>query len=145
MRSPSTDAGAFAIVTRAIPDGWHRLYRTVAIPRFGMGRGARDGQVMVIPTMLGASYDTFVPPLLKQLREVANRSECRDGIRPSDVRVGPVSRPAMSPARRRSGFRPVTICPRSARNPKVLQLRKPAMFATKNDLSEDVAPKHELS
>ncbi len=74
------DAGAFAIVLELIPASVAaRITASVSIPTIGIGAGAAcDGQVLVLPDLLGLN-DDFAPRFLKRY---ANLSDTvRDAVR----------------------------------------------------------------
>jgi 3-methyl-2-oxobutanoate hydroxymethyltransferase len=83
------DAGAFAVVLEAIPDGVAEAVTTrLHIPTIGIGAGPHcDGQVLVSYDMLGL-FDTFVPPFVKQYAQLGNMILSAAENYADDVRQG---------------------------------------------------------
>jgi 3-methyl-2-oxobutanoate hydroxymethyltransferase len=73
------DAGAFAIVLELLPSALAgEITAALEIPTIGIGAGAAvDGQVLVLPDMLGLN-DTFRPKFLRQFAGLADQA--RTGI-----------------------------------------------------------------
>ncbi len=83
------DAGAFSIVLELVPaDLASRITSEVSVPTIGIGAGGGcDGQVLVLPDMLGLN-DSFTPRFLKRYADLAG--VVRDSVRAyaDDVRAG---------------------------------------------------------
>ena len=65
------NAGAFAVVVEAVPEGAaRRVTEAIAVPTIGIGAGAVcDGQILVTDDMLGL-FGTFTPRFVKRYAEL---------------------------------------------------------------------------
>lgn len=74
------DAGAFAVVLELVPgEAAEEVTRALRIPTIGIGAGAGcDGQVLVLPDMLGMNQD-FQPRFLRRFAELGAAADA--GIR----------------------------------------------------------------
>lgn len=83
------EAGCFAIVLELVPaDVSARITKSLTIPTIGIGAGAAcDGQVLVLPDMLGLN-DAFKPKFLKKYAELAGEVRKAVGGFAAEVRDG---------------------------------------------------------
>jgi 3-methyl-2-oxobutanoate hydroxymethyltransferase len=88
------DAGAFAIVLEAIPDGVAEAVTSrLRIPTIGIGAGPHcDGQVLVSYDLLGL-FDAFVPPFVKQYAQLGEAIVSAAKNYANDVRQGAYPQP----------------------------------------------------
>lgn len=88
------DAGAFSVVLELVPSALAaRVTDAIGVPTIGIGAGsACDGQVLVLPDLLGLNGD-FAPRFLKRYAELGNAAqdavrqfvaETRDGSFPDE-------------------------------------------------------------
>lgn len=70
------EAGAFAVVLELVPGPLAReVTRSLRVPTIGIGAGADcDGQVLVLPDMLGLNHD-FAPRFLRRFAELGMQAE----------------------------------------------------------------------
>ncbi len=100
------DAGAFAVVLEAIPEGVAEAVTSrLRIPTIGIGAGPHcDGQVLVSYDILGL-FDTFAPPFVKQYAQLGDAilnaakhyaDDVRQGIYPQPMAEPRVSAPLVA-------------------------------------------------
>jgi len=99
------EAGAFAIVLEAIPDGVAReVTSRLRIPTIGIGAGPHcDGQVLVSYDMLGL-YDSSVPPFVKLYARIGEVIVDAAMNYAAEVRDGAFPQPAVAQQDRPSNF-----------------------------------------